>query len=72
MPYLKIKHSSRYYTQIQVALRFARAERCDFIVYVYNGLIIVRVKFSETYFCSVLKTLSSFYEDHLMPYYVSS
>ena len=72
MPYLKKKYSSGYYTQIQIASGLARAEGCDFIVYLYNGLIFVRVKFDETYFCSVLKKLSSFYKDHLMPYYASS
>ena len=64
MPYLKKKHSSGYYTQIQIALGLARAEWYNFIAYVYNGLIIVRVKFDETYFCSVLKKLSSFYKDN--------
>ena len=68
----KKKHSSGYYTQIQIALGLARAEWCDFIVYVYNGPIIVRVKFDGTYFCSALKNLSSFYKHHLMPYYVNS
>ena len=48
MPYLKKKHSSGYYNQIQTVLGLARAEGCDFIVYVYNGLISVRVKFNET------------------------
>ena len=72
MPYLKKKHSSRYYNQIQTILGLARAEGCDFIVYVYDGLISVRVKFNETYFCSILRKSSSFYKDHLMPYHVSS
>ena len=72
MPYLKKKHSLGYYTQIQIALGLARVGWCVLIFYVYNGLIIVRVKFDETYCCSVLKKLSSFYKDHLMLYYVSS
>ena len=54
------RHSSGYYTQIQIALGLARGAWCDFIVYVYNGLIIVRVKFDGTYFCSVLKKVIFF------------
>ena len=34
---------------------------CDFIVYTFDGMIIIRTQFDEDYFFSLLQKLNSFY-----------
>ena len=36
---------------------------CDFVVYIYEGLIITRVDFDEKYFKSVINKMNTFYRD---------
>ena len=40
-PYLKKGHQFGYYTQVQITMGLAGLEWCHFVVYVYNGLIII-------------------------------
>ena len=49
----------------------SKAEWCNFIVYVYSGLIIIRVDFDEEYFKKVLEKLSTFYKDYILQYFIN-
>ena len=66
-PSLKKNHS--YYTQIQMAMGLSRARFCDFIVYTFEGLIIIRIKYSDSYFRTLIKKLNHFYKQYLLPIY---
>jgi len=66
-PYLKKKHSNGYYTQIQMALGLSRIQFCDFVVYSFTGMIIIRIPYDEEYFVNVVKKLNMFYKDYLLP-----
>ena len=69
---LKKSHRKGYYSQIQLALGLSGAGFCDFIVYTFKGLIIVRTEFDEVYFNSLLTQLKTFYKDYLLPGIVSN
>ena len=43
---------------------------CHFIVYVYKGVIIVKVDFDEQYFFEVVKSLDKFYKDYFIPHLI--
>ena len=58
-PYLKKEHHFGYYTQIQVAMGLAGLKWCHFVVYVYSGMIIVKVDFGRDYFNELLSRANS-------------
>ena len=62
--FLKKEHSSGYYTQIQLAMGLAGVRWCHFIVYVYRGMIVVKVEFDEQRFMKVVKSVETFYRDY--------
>ena len=62
-PYLKKGHQFGYYTQVQIAMGLAGLEWCHFVVYVYNGLIIIKVDFDRDYYKSVVQKMKTFYKD---------
>ena len=41
-------------------------DTCDFVVYTFKGLIIVRTEFYVSYFESVIQKLNSFYEKFML------
>ena len=45
---------------------------CDFIVYTFDGMIIIRTQFDENYFYSLLQKLNSFYKDFVLPKLVTN
>ena len=45
----------------------AQAEFCDFIVYTFKGMVIIRTAFDKSYFDEVITRLSSFYKQYLLP-----
>ena len=45
--YLKKEHRFGYYTQIHVAMELAGSKWCHFVVYVYSGIIIVKIDFDN-------------------------
>lgn len=66
-PRLKRDHSNGYYTQIQMAMGLTGATFCDFVVYTFKGLIVVRTDFDETYFKTLLEKLNNFYKHYMLP-----
>ena len=42
VPVLKKEHPNGYYTQIQMAIELSQIKLCDFIVYTFDGPIIIR------------------------------
>ena len=60
-PYLKKEHHFDYYTQIQVPMRLAGLKWCHFAVYVYSGMIVVKVYFDRDYFQSVIDKMNHYY-----------
>ena len=40
---------------------------CDFVVYTFTGMLIVRVKFDEDFFVELILKLNSFYKGYLLP-----
>ena len=47
-------------------------DKCDFVVYTFKSLIIVRTEFDASYFDSLIQKLNSFYKKSMLPRMVSS
>ena len=45
---------------------------CDFIVYTFDGMIIIRTQFDEDHFFSLLQKLNSFYNYFMLPELVTN
>ena len=58
--------------QIQMAMGLSQITFCDFFVYAFDGMIIIRTEFDEDYFYSLLQKLNRFYEDFMLPKLVTS
>ena len=71
-PVLKKSHSTGYYSQIQLAMALSGFDTCDFVVYTFKGLIMVRTEFDVSYFDSFIQKLNSFYEKFMLSRMVSS
>ena len=69
-PYLKQSHS--YYTQIQMAMGLSQVTYCDFIVYTFKGMMIVRTPLDREYFKNMVEKLSIFYKKELLPAYLEN
>ena len=68
----KKAHSTGYYSQIQLAMGYSGFDTCDFVVYTFKGLIIVRTEFDVSYFDSLIQKLNSFYKKIMLSRIVSS
>ena len=64
---LKKTHQYGYFTQIQMAMGLSNVEFCDFVVFTFKGMIIVRVPFEKNYFQEVVKKLNWFYKSYMLP-----
>ena len=62
--YLKKEHHFGSYMQIQVAMRLAGLKWCHFVVYIYSGMILVKVDFDREYFQSVIDKMNHYYKDY--------
>ena len=60
---VKKYHPDGFYTQIQIAIALSQITLCDFIVYTFDGMIIIRTQFDEDYFFSLLQKLNFFHKD---------
>ena len=67
VPYLKPDHSNGYFSQIQMAMGLSQAKFCDFIVYTFKGMIIIRTEFEPTYFVELINKLNMFYKTYMLP-----
>ena len=70
LPHLKEKHSNGYYSQIQMAMGLSQLKCCDFIVYSFKGMIIIRIPFSEIYFIKLTEKLNHFFKRMALPYII--
>ena len=70
MPHLKEEHSNGYYSQIQMAMGLSQLKFCDFIVYSFKGMIIIRIPFSEIYFIKLTEKLNHFFKNYALPYLI--
>ena len=50
-----------------MAMGLAGASFCDFVVYTFKGLIIVRTYFDNEYFLELVDVLNSFYKAYMLP-----
>ena len=66
-PSLRKNHARGYYSQVQMAMGLAGASFCDFVVYTFKGLIIVRTYFDNEYFLELVDVLNSFYKAYMLP-----
>ena len=66
-PSLRKNHARGYYSQVQMAMGLAGASFCDFVVYTFRGLIIVRTYFDNEYFLELVDVLNSFYKAYMLP-----
>ena len=64
--FLKKYHNFGYYTQVQLAMGLSGVSWCHFVVYVYDGIIIVNVEFDEQHFESVVNKVNTFYKDYYL------
>ena len=70
MLHLKEEHSNGYYSQIQMAMGLSQLKFCDFIVYSFKGMIIIRIPFSEIYFIKLTEKLNHFFKNYALPYLI--
>lgn len=64
--YLKEKHSYGYFTQIQMAMGLSGISFCDFVVFTFTTIIIIRIPFDKEYFTQLVSKLNNFYEKYLL------
>ena len=50
-----------------MAMGLAQVKFCDFIVFTFCGIVIVRIRFDEPYFKELVNRLNIFYKQHLLP-----
>ena len=70
MPHLKEEHSSGYYSQIQMIMGLSQLKFCDFIVYSFKGMIIIRIPFGEIYFIKLTEKLNHFLKNFALSYMI--
>lgn len=46
---VKLKKTSTYYYQIQGLMALCKLKECDFVIWTLKGLLVIRVKFNETF-----------------------
>ena len=56
-PGLKLNYPNSYFSQIHLARGLCDIPLCDFVVYIFNGLIIIGTKSDEKRFTELLKKL---------------
>ena len=60
-PVLKSSHPLGYCDQIQFQLGLTQLKWCDFVVYMFRGLIVIRIPFDEDHFVKILTKVNDFY-----------
>ena len=66
-PVLKRGHHFGYFTQIQMAMGLSQVKYCDFIVFTFKCIVIIRTNFDEEYFEKLITTLNTFYKTYYLP-----
>ena len=69
---VKEDHPDGYYTQIQMRMGLSQITLCNFIVYTFDGMLIIRTQFDEDYFFSLLQKLNFFHKDFMLPKIVTN
>jgi len=64
--FLKKKHSYGYFTQIQMAMGLSGISFCDFVVFTFTTIIIIRIPFGKEYFTKLVSKLNNFYEEYYL------
>ena len=70
-PDLKKDHHLGYYTQIQLVMGFCGLQWDDFVVFLFKGMIIVRVPFDKDYFDKVACKANTFNVKWFLPQVMS-
>ena len=65
---MDLKKTHNYYAQVQGQLMITGAPFCDFIVFTYKDLFVIRVLPDQDYMVTLLNKLCAFFENHAMPY----
>ena len=65
-PVLRKEHPLGYYSQIQFQLGLSQLPWCDFVVYTFKGVIIIRVPYDNTYISKLLNKGNNFYFKHYL------
>jgi hypothetical protein len=66
-PYLKKDHHTGYYTQIQMAMGLSNSQFCDFVVYTFKGIAMIRTPFDNQLFFKLITKLNDFYVNYFLP-----
>jgi len=64
---LALKHSDKYYYQLQVAMYCTNKKWCDFVVRTSVDIHVERVQYDEVFFNSCLHKLKEFYFNSILP-----
>ena len=70
--FLKKTHSYGYYSQIQMAMGLSCVQFCDFVVYTFTTMIIIRIPFDKEYFTNLVIKLNLYYDKYLLKYIVEN
>ena len=68
--YVKKCNLFGYYSQIQMAMGLLCVSYCYFIVYTFQGLLIVKTPFDKTYFVDLVLKHNNFYRNYLLKAYL--
>jgi len=64
---VKLKKTSNYYTQIQGLMALCKLRVCDFVIWTLKGLLVMRVKFDETFWKKqMLPKLITFFKEAIV------
>jgi len=70
--FLKKSHSYGYYSQIQMAMGLSCVQFCDFVVYTFTTMIIIRIPFDKEHFTNLVSKLNIFYDKYLLKYIIEN
>ena len=62
-----LQRNHEYFTQVQVAMGLSGALFCDFVVYMFGGVIVARTNYDQAYFIDVMKKINPFYRSYMLP-----
>ena len=79
LPYLSdtsgqliLKHSHKYFTQVQVQLGVTQRPWCDFFVYSRHGYFLERIAFDSNYWQYCKEMCTDFFTEYVLPNFVGS
>lgn len=62
-----LKHTDKFYYQVQGQMALAGVLWCDFMIYTFKNYTIERIRFDSDFWNSMQTRLTRFYFQHILP-----